>query len=63
MISELDQFHILKKLSYLHNTSYEYEIDEDGNGIAFIDGYRVEFEVNKYGEIELWSAKITKEEK
>lgn len=44
-------FWILKKVIVIHDTGYKYTIDDDGNGIAYIDDHRILFEVNEYGEI------------
>ena len=44
-------FHIIKKILVIRETKYKYCIDIDGNGVAWIDTYRITFHVNKYGEI------------
>lgn len=62
-MNTITQYTILKKLAAIQDLDYEYEIDEDGCGVASIEGHRVEFHVNKYGDIDLWSAVITKEQK
>ena len=45
-------FCIMKKLLYIHDTNYQYVIDENGYGKANIDGHYIEFYQNSYGEIE-----------
>jgi len=59
-MNTIEEFRILKKLAVIHDLDYEYEIDEDGNGKAFIEGYAVYFEVDPYGEINLWTATMEK---
>lgn len=44
-------FNLIKKVLYVQDSTYKYSIDEDGNGIAMIDGHILLFEVNHYGEI------------
>lgn len=50
-------FHIIKKVIVIRETKYNYCIDEDGNGIAWIDGYVILFFVNMYGETLIGSIK------
>jgi len=44
-------FNIMKKILYIQDSNYPYCIDEDGYGLAFIDGQRIKFYMNEYGEI------------
>lgn len=44
-------FDIIKKVMYIQDSKYKYHIDEDGNGVAYIDDFEIIFNVNEYGEI------------
>ncbi len=44
-------FSLMKKTLYIQDSQYPYCIDEDGYGVAIIDGYRIKFYMNEYGEI------------
>lgn len=54
-------FSIMKKLLYIRETKYNYVIDEDGYGHAIIDGVKIQFYVNEYGEIVTDSIKYDEE--
>ena len=43
--------HVIKDTIFVRESKWKYHIDEDGNGIAYIETYKVAFYVNEYGEI------------
>ena len=45
-------FCTIKKILYIRDSSFTYGIDEDGYGLAIIDGERIRFFVDEYGEID-----------
>lgn len=49
----LVSFTHLKKIAVIRELDYEFCIDEDGYGYAVIDGVRIEFVVNAYGDVDL----------
>lgn len=44
-------FHILKEVITIRDSKHFYEIDEDGYGYGIVDGYKVTFQIDRYGDL------------